>query len=161
MMSDAEFNKLISTLEKNMEANPRFANRKWSEDYVRVWLAGEIALAEFTGVKPDFENKFYGDGGTDSFINLMLNGVKTKITINVKTSKKPYNLVAEPKRNKADIYMLAHYFPETERARIMGWQWSKIIHQCPTQKLDERGVELHVMPFYKLRDLQILREKMV
>jgi hypothetical protein len=127
---------------------------------VRVWLAGEIALAEFTGIRPDFTNKFYGDGGTDSYINLMVDGLKTKKTINIKTSKKPYNLVAEPNRNKADIYMLAHYFPETKRARIIGWQWSKIIHQCPTKKLDERGVDLHIMPFHQLRDLQILKDKM-
>ena len=161
MISDEEIERIIPILESSMESNPVFANRKWSEDYVRVWLAGEIALAEFTGVIPDFRSKYHGDGGTDSYIDIVINNAMKRKTINVKTSKKPYNLVAEPGRSKADIYMLAHYFSETRRARIIGWQWSQIIHQCPTKKLTDDGVPLHVMPFHELRDIRVLSDKMV
>lgn len=54
---------IISRLTEDMEKNPRFKGRVWSQDYVRVWMAGEIALGEFTGVMPSFESKIYGDGG--------------------------------------------------------------------------------------------------
>ena len=147
---------IVARLMKDMERNKRFANRVWSEDYVRVWLAGEIALSEFTKVLPVFESKFYGDGGEDSHI--FIEG--KRFTINVKTSKKPYNLVAEPNRNKADIYCLARYFAETDRAMLLGWQWSSVIHKAPIKKLNEVGVDLHTLPQHELRDMEILARKM-
>lgn len=147
---------IISRLTEDMEKNPRFKGRVWSQDYVRVWMAGEIALGEFTGVMPSFESKIYGDGGEDSHITI--DG--KRYTINVKTSKKPYNLVAEPNRNKADIYCLARYFPETDRAMLLGWQWAKIIYRGPLRKLTDNGVYLHVLPMCELRDMQILQNKM-
>lgn len=140
-----------------MERHPSFANRKWSDDYVRVWLAGEIALAEFTGIKPDFTSKFNGDGGTDSVLQFK-DG--SRYRVNVKTSKKPYNLVAEPNRSRADIYMLAQYFPETKKASIIGWQWASVVYKKPKRTLSLNGVPLHCLPIDELRDIRILKEKM-
>jgi hypothetical protein len=146
---------IVSRLKADMERNPTFAGRVWSDDYVRVWIAGEIALGEFTRNLPSFESKFFGDGGEDSFV--MIEG--RRYTINVKTSKKPYNLVAEPKRNKADIYCLARYFVETDRAVLLGWQWGSILHKTEPRKLADNGVPLHTLPQHELRDMQILQEK--
>jgi hypothetical protein len=157
MFTEDEIDEIVARLEADMERHPSFANRKWSDDYVRVWLAGEIALADFTGVKPDFTSKLKGDGGTDSVITFKDGSTWT---VNVKTSKKPYNLLAEPNRSRADIYMLAQYFPETRRASLLGWHWGSVIYNKPTRTLNLNGKPLHCLPIEELRDLRILKEKM-
>lgn len=157
------FDSIEKMLLEQMEQNPNFANRVWANDYVRVWLAGEIALAELTGVTPDFFNKFNGDGGVDSYFDLRINDVIKKMTINVKTSKKPYNLIAEDKRNKADIYILAQFFPETKRANLLGWEFGSVLYKAPMIdiKIKEGTKPFHAIPLHKLRDIEVLKQRMV
>jgi hypothetical protein len=157
------FEEIENMLLGQMERNPNFANRVWADDYVKVWLSGEIALAELTGIVPDFCNKFNGDGGVDSHFILNINENKKRMTINIKTSKKPYNLLAEDKRNKADIYILAHYFPETKRSNLLGWEFGSVLYKAPFIDIPVKdGVkQFHAIPLHKLRDIQILKDRMV
>lgn len=157
------FDEIEKMLLQQMELNPNFANRVWSPDYVKVWLAGEIALAGLTGIQPDFCNKLYGDGGVDSYFDLEINGGVKRMTINIKTSKKPYNLIAEDKRNKADIYILAQYFPETRRANLLGWEFGSVLYKAPMMdiKIKEGTKPFHAIPLHNLRDIEVLKKRMV
>lgn len=158
-----DFGAIKSELEGQMEQNPAFANRVWATDYVDVWMAGEIALSELTGIVPDFsKTKPNGDGGVDSYIDLNIDGSVRRMTINIKTSKKPYNLIAEDKRNKADIYILAQYFPETKRANLLGWEFGSKLYKAEMVQIKTKNgyKEFHGIPMHELRDIQVLRNKM-
>jgi hypothetical protein len=162
-MKVEDFGTIKSELEKQMEQNRAFANRVWSPDYVDVWMAGEIALSELTGIVPDFSKaKPNGDGGVDSYININVKGETRRMTINIKTSKKPYNLIAEDNRNKADIYILAQYFPETKRANLLGWEFGSKLYKAAMVKIPVKDgyKEFHGIALHELRDIQILRDKM-
>lgn len=162
-MTEEEFNKIELILRDQMEKNSNFANRVWSDDFVRVWLSGEIALSELTGITPDFRGKFNGDGGVDSYIDLKINNEIKRMTINIKTSKKPYNLIAEEKRNRADIYILAQYFPETKRSNLLGWEFGVKVYKSDMVKIKiPNGYkEFRGIPLHELRDIQILKDKII
>lgn len=127
------------------------SQRQLSEEYELIGLAGEDALAEFCGGEVDITPRPNGDGGTDCHIALFF-------TVDVKTSRRGIDLLVEAGKVRADIYVAAKY--ENGRARLLGWEWGKVVAQVPPYDVCGRGVISHCIPLSKLRPMSELKVRL-
>ena len=127
------------------------SSRPLSEDYELVGLAGEDALADFCGGEVDITPRPNGDGGTDCHIALFF-------TVDVKTARKAFNLLVEVGKVKADIYVLASY--ENGTARLLGWEWGRVVASIPPVDIGGFGIMSHAIPLSKLRPMSELKVRL-
>ena len=102
------------------------SSRPLSDGYENVGLVGEVAFGMRTGLCPDFDLKPKGDGGFDFTIPLAF-------TVDVKTFRKPYNLIHESGKGFADIYVLAEFSDDQSTATLIGWEWGNRLRSAPTR----------------------------
>ena len=134
-------------LHKNHESQ-----RVLSEKHNEVGMAGEFSFGEFCGLWPDTESKPGGDGGIDFTVPL-------KFTVDVKTARKPGNLIHEQGKPVADIYVLAGYDDQSEKATLLGWQWGATLAAAPVRDFGY-GVINHYIPQSQLRPMSELQARL-
>jgi hypothetical protein len=123
------------------------SHRPLSEHYEVVGLAGEVALAAYLGLAVDLSERPAGDGGVDATSPLG--------SIDVKTARKPYHLLVEQGKVRADFYVLAGYFDDVERADLIGWASRGAILIAPTRNFGY-GVTSHYIPATRLKPMKLL-----
>jgi hypothetical protein len=122
------------------------SSRPLSPDYELVGLAGEAELAKRTGLDIDASDRPAGDGGTDFAVTL---------TIDVKTARKPGNLIVERGKVVSSIYVLARYDDQTESAELLGWAWGAEMKARPVRDFGY-GVLNHYLPARELKPMDSL-----
>ena len=127
-------------------------HRPLSDQNDRVGLSGEFLFGEFTGLWPDTKTRPGGDNGIDFTVLL-------RFTVDVKTARKPYHLIHENGKAFADIFVLAEYNDETGKARLLGWEWGKVLEKAPTKDFGY-GVVNHYIPANKLRPMADLKARL-
>lgn len=127
------------------------SSRPLSENYELVGLMGELALSQLTGLAPDLAVKPGGDGGTDSHLYL-------RYTVDVKTARKPYNLIHEQGKSFADIFVLARYVNDATPAELLGWEWGARLMVAPVRDFGY-GVMSHYIPAGMLRPIGELSDR--
>ncbi len=125
------------------------SSRPLSVDYELVGLAGEVAFGERFGYAVDLTLRPGGDGRIDFEAD--------GLTLDVKTARLAFNLLREQGKPHADILVLAEYFDETEKARLVGWEWDYVMVQCPTKTFGY-GVVNHYKHRSQLRSISLLDE---
>jgi hypothetical protein len=129
------------------------SQRILSRDHDKVGLAGEFVFGEFSGRWPDTSIKRGGDEGIDFHINLTF-------TVDVRTARKPYNLIHEEgKPFSSDIYVLAGFNDDTQRASLIGWEWGSALSRAPTRDFGH-GVINHFISADKLRPMEELAKRL-
>lgn len=123
------------------------SSRPLSEGYEYIGLAGEAAFAELFGLPVDLTARPSGDNGVDFSTSAG--------TVDVKTYRKPYNLLLEVGKRHADILVLAGY--DGEKARLIGWEYSRVLLACPVRDFGY-GIRNHYKAAHSLRKLAELRE---
>jgi hypothetical protein len=137
-------------------------HRPLSEGYWHVALVGEDALAKAFGLTVDMVRRPNGDGGVDNYLPLRLSPDEkvTMVPVDVKTARKPFNLLVEVGKVKPKtIYMLASFDDATKTSELLGWQWGLVLLGAPTSNFGY-GVTSHYIPREDLRPLSDIRERM-
>lgn len=129
------------------------SSRPLSEDYELIGLAGEFQWGQLTGFAMDMSRRPGGDGGVDNFIYL-------RYSVDVKTARKPYNLIHEQGKPFADIFVLAEYSDETEQATLLSWEWGRVLARAPVKDFGH-GVLNHYIPATELQALDALTSRML
>lgn len=125
----------------------------YDEDIIGV--KGEKAWEYLTGCEMDTSDRI--DGDMDDFTNLfIIDGCPQFYTIDVKTARKPYNLLVKVSEiNKpVDIYVLARYTDVTDTIDFLGWQWRTVMAHQPIKTFIL--VPSYYMHASKLQDIKKL-----
>jgi hypothetical protein len=128
------------------------SNRPLSEASELIGLIGEFEFGRVTGRMPDLEHRPNGDGGFDFVVSL-------RFTVDVKTAERPFNLIHEQGKPFADIYVLAQYVPDSQRAPLLGWEWGANLRAAPVRDFGH-GVFNHYIPRERLRPMAELLKRM-
>ena len=128
------------------------SQRILSKDHDKVGLSGEFAFGEFSGLWPDTRSLVAGDCGVDFTIGM-------RFTVDVKTYRKPGNLIHEQGKPFADIFVLAKYNDETEKAELIGWEWGAKLKASPVRDFGY-GVINHYITANLLRDMADLKVRL-
>ena len=147
MTSPSEIAERRDKMHENHESH-----RPLSKGSGKVGMAGEVAFGMWSGHCPDFENKPEGDGGIDFTVNL-------KFTVDVKTARKPLNLIHEKGKPFADIYVLAGYDEKTGDATLIGWTWGKTLAKQPVATF-KHDVLNHYLDADELDTMESLAERL-
>ena len=124
--------------------------RNWNQDAFYIGLIGEAEFAKMFDCEIDTTIND-GDNGIDFDMN--------NLTIDVKTYEKAYNLFRETDRPcHADILVLAQYYPSTETARLIGWEFSTDMLKCPKKQFHPKAPINHYKKADKLRPMAELNE---
>lgn len=126
------------------------SSRPLSEGYERVGLMGEAEFALRYGLKFDREARPAGDKGVDFH-------VPVSMTLDVKTARKPFNLIVEQGKVFADIYVLAG-IDEFDRVTFYGWQFGSLVKKAPIKDFGY-GVMNHYIPRESLRAMEELERR--
>jgi DNA polymerase III alpha subunit len=127
------------------------SSRPLSKGYERLGLVGEYQFAKEFGFEVDESLRPEGDGGKDFPSKLG--------SIDVKTARKAFNLIVEEDHVKSDIYVLAQYCDESEKAKLLGWAYKKQVLAAPTKDFGY-GVINHYIPKEKLYKMSTLKNKL-
>ncbi len=132
----------------------RLHNGRWSQcNHVSgvmgeyIGLMGELAFAKEFNSQVDITELIGGDGGKDFDLGY---------TIDVKTFIKPYNLIVEIGKVKADIYVLGKFYEELDRVNLLGWEWGIIIKRCPIKDFGY-GIINHYRSITELKPMSSLK----
>jgi len=119
-------------------STPRFYDDKNTEDVIGI--KGELAFAEFSGLQPDLDIKPEGDNGVDFNFKV---GSRC-LTIDVKTARKPYNLLLKESEAKrcADIIVLAGIKENT--VWFIGWE-----HKSLMLLMNRKTFGYKIMNYYR------------
>lgn len=142
--------KRIAEERENIHEN-HASSRPLSEGYERIGLVGEYQFAKEFGFEVDEELRPEGDGGKDFPSKLG--------SIDVKTARKAFNLIVEENHVKSDIYVLAQYYDQNNKARLLGWAYKKEVLAAPTKDFGY-GVINHYIPKEKLYKMTSLKRKL-
>jgi len=132
--------------------NNHASQRILGQDHDQVGMSGEFAFGEFSGLWPDTRLLSGGDDGVDFRIQL-------SFTVDVKTGRKPKNLIHEQGKPFADIFVLAKYDDETGRSELIGWEWGAKLRAAPVRDFGY-GVLNHYIPAEQLKGMSELRKRM-
>lgn len=124
------------------------SSRPLSKDYELIGLLGELEFAKATGVMPDLERKLDGDKGID-FV------VPVRLSVDVKTARKAFNLIHEQGKPFADIYVLAQYEDDQNRTKLLGWEFGSTLSRAPVKDFGY-GIINHYIPAENLRPMSAL-----
>ena len=138
------------------EGTERYYKDPNKEDTIGV--AGEIAFAKRYGLSIDERILPEGDGHIDFCIDF--NG--EKITFDIKTAIKAYNLlIKEWEIDKcADVLVLAQYSPETTEDEnegdvvFLGWASRKTMASQPKDVFSSLGIWNYYLHFSKLNSME-------
>ena len=133
--------------------NNHDSQRILSKDHDKVGLSGEFAFGEFSGLWPDTKLKSSGDQGVDFTVSL-------RFTVDVKTFRKPVNLIHEQGKGFADIYVLAGFDDESGKAALIGWEWGAILAKAPVRDFGY-GVMNHYIHSQGLRNMDELTQRII
>ena len=122
------------------------SQRILGENHDLVGVSGEAIFAKYFGLKMNDEIKPEGDDGIDFLLGL-------NFSVDVKTARKPYNLLLEVGKPVADIYVLADY--NDGDPYLLGWEWGKNLANAPSKDFGY-GVINHYIPAEKLRSMNEL-----
>ena len=123
--------------------------RKLSKGYEYVGLLGEWYFSRLFKLPIDFSLRVGGDSNVD---------FKTHVgTIDVKTARKPYNLLREADKNHSEIIVLAGYDEKNDDIYFLGWEYDKEMLKCPKKDFGY-GVINHYKAAEQLRSIKELRE---
>lgn len=131
----------------NSHANHK-SSRPLSEEYELVGLLGELEFARATGFMPDLERRLDGDKGID-FI------VPVKLSVDVKTARKAFNLIHEEGKPFADLYVLAQYDDATNETKLIGWEFGSVLKKAPIKDFGY-GIRNHYIPAENLKPMNAL-----
>ena len=127
------------------------SQRILGENHDLVGVSGEAIFAKYFGLKMNDDIKPEGDDGIDFLLGL-------NFSVDVKTARKPFNLLLEVGKPVADIYVLADY--NDGDPYLLGWEWGKILSQAPTRDFGF-GVINHYIPAEELRSLDELLNRTI
>lgn len=127
------------------------SSRPLSEDYELIGLLGEAKFGALTGLMPDLERKLSGDNGIDFIVPL-------KFSVDVKTARKPRNLIQERGKVSADIYVLAGYDDKTKKVTLLGWEWGAALLKAPVKDFGY-GIFNHFIPVENLKPMSKLTKR--
>ena len=123
------------------------SSRPLSEKYEEVGLLGELEFAKQTGYMLDMERRLSGDKGVDFVVSV-------KMTVDVKTARKPGNLIHEQGKTFADIYVLAGY-NEDGSVELIGWEFGSTLLRAPVKDFGY-GILNHYIPAKQLKPMSSL-----
>lgn len=123
------------------------SSRPLSEGYERVGLLGEAEFALRYGLKFDREARPAGDKGVDFHVPISM-------TLDVKTARKPFNLIVEQGKVNAEIYVLAG-IDDRDRVTFYGWQYGSVVRKAPVKDFGY-GVMNHYIARENLREMNEL-----
>ena len=126
------------------------SSRPLSDGYERVGLIGEAEFALRYGLKFDREVRPSGDRGVDFMVPMLM-------SLDVKTARKPYNLIVEEGKVLADIYVLAG-IDDNDRVTFHGWEHRRVIAKAPVRDFGY-GVMNHYIAREKLRPMRELESR--
>lgn len=137
------------------------SSRPLSKDYELVGLAGEVAMAAFAGTAVDMSLRPGGDAGKDVRIHLHTKQGPRWFVVDVKTARKPFNILVEEGKVKSDIYVIARYIEETSTAELIAWQWGSVLKRIPARDVGGFGIISHAQPTRLARQMSELKERLV
>ena len=122
------------------------SQRILGDNHDLVGVSGETIFAKYFGLKMNDDIKPEGDDGIDFLLGL-------NFSVDVKTARKPFNLLLEVGKPVADIYVLADF--NDGDPYLLGWQWGIILSQAPSKDFGY-GVINHYIPVEELRSMNEL-----
>ena len=122
------------------------SQRILGDNHDLVGVSGETIFAKYFGLKINDDIKPEGDDGIDFLLGL-------NFSVDVKTARKPYNLLLEVGKPVADIYVLADF--NDGDPYLLGWEWGKNLSQAPSKDFGY-GVINHYIPVEELRSMNEL-----
>ena len=122
------------------------SQRILGDNHDLVGVSGETIFAKYFGLKMNDDIKPEGDEGIDFLLGL-------NFSVDVKTARKPYNLLLEVGKPVADIYVLADF--NDGDPYLLGWHWGIILSQAPSKDFGY-GVINHYIPVEELRSMNEL-----
>jgi len=129
-MSESEAERLGKARQgAHPKGTPRLYEDPNTEDIMGV--AGELAFAKRYGLEVDREIRPDGDGHVDFWV-----GIRGRmVSVDVKVSKKPYNLLIKEWEidAMADIAVLGRYI-SNEEVEFIGWETKGIMRLMPKRK---------------------------
>lgn len=123
------------------------SRRPLSQNFEYVGLAGEVAFAKEYNLPLDLRSIASGDKGVDFYTPLG--------TVDVKTARKPFNMIVEERKVLADIYVLAKYDDQTKTAQLIGWELGSELKKCPVKDFGY-GIRNHYKSARELRKMHEL-----
>lgn len=127
------------------------SSRPLSEDYERVGILGEAEFALRYGYRFDRERRPAGDKGIDFIVPVMH-------SLDVKTARKPFNLIVEVGKVFADLYVLAG-IDEADKVEFLGWEKRETVIRAPSRDFGY-GVINHFIPAINLRKMVELEKRL-
>jgi hypothetical protein len=131
--------------ERNDLHSSHKSSRPLSENYEVVGLSGEFEFGRLVGLMPDLSQRPEGDKGVDFIVSMPL-------SVDVKTARKALNLIHERGKPFADIYVLAEFDEQRQRATIVGWAYGTTLKSAPSKDFGY-GVINHYIPRESLRPI--------
>lgn len=125
------------------------SRRALGPDYDLVGVAGEMAFARQFELAIDQGVHPAGDRGVDF--------VTPAGTVDVKTYRRPLNLLREAGKQHADILVLARFDDKTGEAELVGWEYDSEMRACPVKDFGF-GVKNHYRAAEQLRPIAELHD---
>ena len=124
------------------------SSRPLSRNYEAIGKAGEVALGRLKGWPVNWDILPGGDDRVD---------FKTRLTtIDIKTARKPYNLLREVGVDHASVHVLAGYsWVDCHRVTIYGWETDETMVRQPSKDFGY-GIVNHYRRRERLRDIDLL-----
>jgi hypothetical protein len=143
-----DFNTVFEFAKFRDSTHSKHASRRpLSDDFEYVGLAGEVAFAQAYNAPMDLRSVATGDKGVDFYT---IAG-----TVDVKTARKPFNLIVEEGKVVADIYVLARYHDQTKKAELLGWEYGQNIKKWSIKDFGY-GIRNHYKSASQLRKMSEL-----
>ena len=137
------------------------SSRPLSRDYEVVGWAGECAFGRAIGQKPDATPRPSGDKGIDFTVACRVRDGVRSFTVDVKTARKPHNLLVEVGKVHASIYVLDRFIAP-EQADLLGWEWAALVRPAPTGVFyPSNPIPSHYIPAGRLRPMAELLGRVV
>jgi hypothetical protein len=122
-------------------------------EHDRIGLLGEAQFGYEFGQPLVWSRLEGGDRGIDFTIPL-------RFTVDVKTFRRPDNLLVECGKVLADIYVLAGYLEEAAQAELLGWEWATVVRRAPVADFGG-GFNSHYIARAELRAMDELDRRMM
>ena len=123
------------------------STRALSPDYDLVGVAGEMAFAREFELEIDKSVRQTGDHGVD-FVTMAG-------SVDVKTYRRPKNLLREVGKPHAEILVLAKFDDVSGEAELVGWEWDSEMVACPVRDFGHE-ITNHYKPAAGLRPIEEL-----
>jgi len=124
------------------------SSRPLSDNYEYIGMLGECAVSLLLGLEVDWELRASGDKGKDFIYKGYI--------LDVKTARKPYNIIREINKPHGDILILAGINEKLDTVDLMGWEFDEIIQKAPYKDFGY-GIINHYIPVDKLQEINKLK----